>query len=247
MASAELWLLRPFPTDLYSWTGKPRAELAISEKVQTEEKILNGTASLSPLSFARHVIPRMELLQEDDYNKAVEKLFGNWDEASKKAEQENTGTISRAFEFQTRLEQAPNPDSRITIGEEKDELGVPKTILHWDLTELDKRSIRKINQIIGYQAGEAGFGRVKLRDFLWEENDISWPEGTNGGWHHMGTTRMSDDPRKGVVDANCQVHGIDNLFVAGSGCFATSGAPNPTLTLVALSLRLSDHVKNRMK
>ncbi len=59
----------------------------------------------------------------------------------------------------------------------------------------------------------------------------------------MGTTRMSDDPKTGVVDAQCKVHGIANLFVAGSGCYATSGAPNPTLTLTALSLRLSDHVK----
>jgi choline dehydrogenase-like flavoprotein len=62
----------------------------------------------------------------------------------------------------------------------------------------------------------------------------------------MGTTRMADDPKKGVVDANCQVHGIGNLYVAGSACYATSGAPNPTLTLVALSLRLSDYVKSRI-
>ncbi|MGB5361361.1 MAG: GMC family oxidoreductase, partial [Eudoraea sp.] len=64
-----------------------------------------------------------------------------------------------------------------------------------------------------------------------------------GGWHHMGTTRMSADHNKGVVDANCKVHGISNLFIAGSGCFSTAGAPNPTLTLVALSLRLSDYLK----
>jgi choline dehydrogenase-like flavoprotein len=246
IASGELWLLRPFPTDLYTWTGNPRAELAITEKVQAEQKILNGTADLTALSLAKNMKERMEIMQEDDYNKAIDKFFSNWDEAEKKAEMENTGSISRAFQFQTRLEQAPNPNSRVTIGPEKDELGVPKSILHWELTDLDKRSIRKINQIIGQQAGLAGIGRVRLKEFLWDENDNSWPEGTNAGWHHMGTTRMADDPKKGVVNANCQVHGIGNLFVAGSGCYATSGAPNPTLTLVALSLRLSDHVKSRL-
>lgn len=246
IASGELWLFQPFPTDLYTWTGNPRAELAITEKVQTEQKILNGTADLTALSIAKNLVPRMELMQEDDYNIAIGKFFSNWDEAAKKAEEEKTGSISRAYEFQTRLEQAPNPNSRVTIGAEKDALGVPMSILHWELTELDKRSMRQINRIIGQQAGIAGFGRVRLKEFLRDEDDNSWPEGTNAGWHHMGTTRMANDPKKGVVNAHCQVHGIDNLYVAGSGCYATSGAPNPTLTLVALSLRLSDHVKARL-
>jgi choline dehydrogenase-like flavoprotein len=246
VASAEMWLLKPFPTDLYTWTGNPRAELGITEKVQAEQKILNGTSDLTPLSYANNLIPRMEIMQEDDYNKAIDKMFNNWDEAEKKAGKENSGSISRAFQFQTRLEQAPNPNSRMTIGPEKDELGVPKTNLHWELTELDKRSIRVINRLIGEQAGAAGFGRVRLKEFLRDEDDYTWPEGTNAGWHHMGTTRMADDPKKGVVDANCQVHGIANLYVAGSACYATSGAPNPTLTLVALSLRLSDYVKSRL-
>lgn len=84
-------------------------------------------------------------------------------------------------------------------------------------------------------------------EYLQDENDMSWPVGTNAGWHHMGTTRMSDDPKKGVVDANCRIHGITNLYVAGAACYATSGAPNPTLTLVALSLRLSEHLKNQLE
>jgi choline dehydrogenase-like flavoprotein len=88
---------------------------------------------------------------------------------------------------------------------------------------------------------------VRLLDYLRDEQDQNWPSFTGGGWHHMGTTRMSDDPQTGVVDAQCKVHGIDNLYVAGSSCFATAGAPNPTLTLVALSLRLADHVKAQLK
>ncbi len=248
--TAELWLFEPFPTDLFTFfieNPKLWCELAIAEKVQIENKILNGTAGLSPLSTARHTKPRIETWQDEDPRKSVDNLFKNWDEAAKLAENENKGAITRAFEFQTRIEQAPNPDSRVTIGTELDELGMPRANLHWALTELDKRSIRKVNQIIGQQIGRAGIGRVKLKEFLQDEKDnTSWPEGTNGGWHHMGTTRMSKDPKRGVVDANCQVHGLANLYVAGSGCYATSGAPNPTLTLVALSLRLSDYVKNKL-
>jgi choline dehydrogenase-like flavoprotein len=62
-------------------------------------------------------------------------------------------------------------------------------------------------------------------------------------WHHMGTTRMADDPRRGVVDVACRVHGIRNLYVAGSSVFPTSGFASPTLTIVALALRLADHLK----
>ena len=67
-----------------------------------------------------------------------------------------------------------------------------------------------------------------------------------GGYHQMGTTRMSGDERTGVVDANCRVHGLENLYVAGSSVYPTGSNINPTLTLVALALRLSDHLKNRI-
>jgi len=83
-------------------------------------------------------------------------------------------------------------------------------------------------------------------EYLQDEKDDSWPAFTGGGWHHMGTTRMSDDPKTGVVDANCKVHGIANLHVAGAACYVTSAAPIPTLTLIALSLRLSDQIKALM-
>ncbi len=245
IASSELWLFRPFPTNLYSWeygVTRASAELAITEEIQEKERILNGTASLLPLSVGKHQKPRMETWQDEDPRKSSESLFKNWSEADEAAKSEK-GAIERAFQLNTRIEQAPNPNSRVTLMAEKDELGVPRVNLHWELTALDKRSVRRIHQLIGQQFGIAGLGRVKLMDFLRDEDDDTFPDSTNGGWHHMGTTRMSDDPGKGVVNADCRVHGISNLFVAGSACYATSAAPNPTLTLVALSLRLSDHIK----
>jgi choline dehydrogenase-like flavoprotein len=103
-----------------------------------------------------------------------------------------------------------------------------------------------LNKLIGQEVGRAGIGRVKLKDWLADENVKDLPEYTSGGWHHMGTTRMSDDPKTGVVDAECKVHGINNLFVASSSCFPTGGAVNPTLTVVAMSLRLAAHLKQKM-
>jgi choline dehydrogenase-like flavoprotein len=248
IASSELWFLQPFPTDLYSWVWgetKVSAELAITEEIQTKEKILNGTASLVPLSVGKFQKPRMETWQDEDPRNSLENMFKNFGEAEEAAKNEK-GNIERAYQLNTRLEQAPNRNSRVTIGPEKDELGVPRANLHWELTALDKRSVRKIHQLIGQQVGIARFGRVKLMEFLRDKNDDKFPNSTNGGWHHMGTTRMSKDPKKGVVNVNCQVHGISNLFIAGSACYATSGAPNPTLTLVALSLRLSNYIREKV-
>ena len=249
-SSAELWLFKPFSTDLYSWdygVTKASAELAITEKVQSENKILNGTVSLFPLTFGRNVKSEMDTWNDKDPRKSAKNFFDGLTAASEEAKKVKEGSISRALQMNTRIEQAPNPNSRVTLGAEKDQLGVPKTHLNWELTELDKRSIRTIYQLLGQQMGISELGRIRLKEFLRDEHDDSWPADLNAGWHHMGTTRMSNDPKKGVVDANCQVHGISNLYVAGSGCYATSGAPNPTLTLVALSIRLSDYVKEKMQ
>jgi choline dehydrogenase-like flavoprotein len=82
---------------------------------------------------------------------------------------------------------------------------------------------------------------------LQDEKDESWPSFTGGGWHHMGTTRMSEDAKQGVVNANCKVHSINNLYTAGASCYVTASAVNPTLTLIAMTIRLSDHLKERMR
>jgi choline dehydrogenase-like flavoprotein len=88
-------------------------------------------------------------------------------------------------------------------------------------------------------------GRVRILDWVTRPKPV-WPSTLSGGWHHMGTTRMHDDPKQGVVNASCRVHGMANLSIAGSSVFPTAGAVNPTLTLVALTLRLSDHLKGRL-
>jgi choline dehydrogenase-like flavoprotein len=131
---------------------------------------------------------------------------------------------------------APDPDSRITLGSELDRLGLPRPKLNWRLNEIDRRSIEQTIRITAQELGRLGLGRMKL-DFR------NWEPEFQIGYHHMGTTRMSADPSRGVVDAQCKVHGMTNLYVAGSSTFATAGNAPPTLTITALALRLADHIK----
>jgi choline dehydrogenase-like flavoprotein len=136
-------------------------------------------------------------------------------------------------------EQAPNLDSRVLLGDETDALGLRRTRLDWRLTAQDRRSLIANIESLGQEFAAAGIGRmiVNLPD------DDQWEPVVSGGSHHMGTTRISDDPRRGVADRNCRVHGIDNLWIAGSSLFPTSGSANPTLNLLALAYRLVDHLK----
>ena len=241
--SAWLYLPRPDPMKLYTFNSgvtKMRCELAISPKTQEKYGILNGTCSFFPAELAKGMKSQMEIWNSDDPRKNEEQMHSMWHAHEKGAA---TKDGYNAFQLKTRIEQAPNPDSRITLGNERDALGMPRAHLHWALTPLEKHSIRTYYELLGQQVGLQDIGRVKMMDYLQDANDPSWPDFTSGGWHHMGTTRMSDDPHTGVVDANCKLHGLDNLYIAGGSCFVTAAAPNPTLTIVTLSLRLSDHLK----
>lgn len=246
--SAELWLAKPDSLDMYMvdyGKSKARAELAIGAAFQQEQRILNGTCSLSPLEVARSHKPFIETWNEDDKEAEKKMRLGLLRGRISSRTASGSGRYE-GFQVFTRLEQAPRAYNRVTLDTERDALGMPRANLHWELTALEKHSIRTIAGLIGKECGRSGVGRIRLMEYLRDPKDSSWPSFTGAGWHHMGTTRMSTDPAQGVVDANCRVHGISNLFVAGSSCYVTAGAPNPTLTLVALSLRLSDHLKSKM-
>jgi choline dehydrogenase-like flavoprotein len=148
-------------------------------------------------------------------------------------------------EWWLRCEQAPNPDSRVTLSDERDALGTRRPVLSWQLLDLDRRTLVRSSRIYAEILGRAGLARVQLQPGLIG----GLPEGSEwiaNDWHHMGTTRMAERPERGVVDPDCRVHGIDNCYVAGASVFPSTGARNPTLTLVALALRLADHVSTRL-
>ena len=254
--SAELWLKEKNDLNLYMFKSpRVQGELAIMPEKQAEYKILNGIISFTPLEKAEKMPSYIQIWSKSDpredekkVDMAINRITGNRIKRFfESIESEVSGDIHQAFQMTMRLEQAPNPLSRVTLSNEKDELGVPRAALNWSFTSLEKKSIRKIYEIIGEQAGVSGIGRVRLMEELWDEKDESMPNTTSGGWHHMGTTRMSDDPKNGVVDSDCKIHGIQNIFIGGSSCFPTGAGVNPTYTIVALSIRLADHLKKIMK
>jgi choline dehydrogenase-like flavoprotein len=143
----------------------------------------------------------------------------------------------------TRMEQAPNPESRVTLGTGVDALGRRRVRLDWRLSPLDKRSMRRALAILGEEVAAARLGRWAAG---LDDDDTTWRVPPFGGHHHMGTTRMHRDPRQGVVDEHGRVHGTTNLYVAGPSVFPTVGYANPMLTIVALALRLADHLRARL-
>ena len=112
--------------------------------------------------------------------------------------------------------------------------------LAWRVSGDDIATMRRAFGVVGNVLGSAGIGRLKIG---FDEGASSFGDSQGWGCHHIGTTRMHDSAKQGVVNRDCRVHGISNLFVAGSSVFPTSGSANPTLTLVALALRLADHLK----
>ena len=115
--------------------------------------------------------------------------------------------------------------------------------LDWRVSAIDKRSAARSHGVLDRALRTAGVGRV-VASRLDEGPD--WPAGLRGARHHMGTTRIHPDPKRGVVDTDCRVHGVANLYVAGSSVFPTSGTANPTLTIVALAIRQADHIAKLM-
>jgi choline dehydrogenase-like flavoprotein len=144
------------------------------------------------------------------------------------------------YRIHLQAEQAPNPHSRVTLSNEKDKLGIPQVNLNWQLTEQDLDTVRKTALEMAIEMGKSGLGRVIID--IPESNKELYKQ-IKGDWHHMGTTRMHESEKQGVVDPNCKVHGIDNLFIAGSSVFPTGGHSVPTFTITALSIRLADHIK----
>jgi len=136
-----------------------------------------------------------------------------------------------------RAEQTPIPQSRVSLLDELDPLGLPRVKLDWQVAEDDLRSVDHTYRAVAAELGRNGLGR------LWMPQDADGrylPPSYVGGCHHLGTARMSERPEDGVVDGDGRVWGLDNLYLAGSSVFPTGGFANPTLTIVALAHRLAD-------
>jgi choline dehydrogenase-like flavoprotein len=181
---------------------------------------------------------------------------GNFTVTSYPSDQESAGATLAIRQAATRLdtggkagagevmecfvmaEHFPNPDSRVTLSADKDALGMPRVRLDWTYSAADLDGLEGNAAAFGDALGADGKGR-----FCWPVPRDTLVAISSASRHHMGTTRMHADPRKGVVDPDGRVHGTANLYVAGSSVFPTSGIANPTLTLMALTIRMADHLK----
>jgi choline dehydrogenase-like flavoprotein len=144
----------------------------------------------------------------------------------------------------TLIEQFPSQKSRISLLNERDGLGMRKANLHWELSLDDKKTIKTLGLEVAKRFAEAGLGFVKLHEYIYND---SLPLTVAPHAHHMGTTRMAETAKYGVVDKHCKVFGVNNLHAAGSSVFATGGACNPTMPILQLALRLADHLDRQMR
>jgi choline dehydrogenase-like flavoprotein len=148
---------------------------------------------------------------------------------------------ARRYAFFYHAEQAPNPMSTVSLTEARDALGMPRLKIDLRYSAADAASVVAGHGIIDRNLREAGIGRLEYHFPEEERAARVWDQMTDG-YHQIGTIRMAVDPKRGVVDADCRVHGTPNLFVASSAVFPTSGQANPTLLITAVSARLAAHV-----
>lgn len=234
-------------------------KMIVSDSVMEDERIMNNSLNIL------HRIPMAALIKPSRAFHRLKKSVMELD-ISRESVQDlktmvsNSGVVSYAalkkmtggnhdkwyrknkkydgYRLNIMAEQTPDPESRVMLDDKRDQLGQQKIKLNWKLNSDDMRSIRRFLKVINRELKKDSLGEI-----LSIPADDTIPDDLHGGYHHMGTTRMNNDPKQGVVDENCRVHGIENLYIAGSSVFPTSGYANPTLTIVALSLRLADHIK----
>lgn len=148
------------------------------------------------------------------------------------------------FPIEFNSEQTPLAESRITLGSERDEYGIPRVHVDWRMGETDVESIAKAYRLLrdslaGTRTCTVEFDDSTLRERIGRSMPV--------GGHHMGATRMAAAASGGVVDPDGAVFGLPNLYVASASVFPTSGHANPTLTLVALAIRLGGHLRGRLE
>lgn len=227
LLNARIWLWSIFPGE-----GTPAAEAIIRMKHRLHAKVdprhsflrdlwTMARQPVNAINFvAARQLPNLQLMREMHFKMIKEATF------------------------QMICEPTPNPDSRVTLSDQRDPLGMPRVRLNWKLDDQVKRTFDRSIAIVADELSSAGIADVMLDAPLYGRE---WPKALEGTWHHMGTTRMHDSPKQGVVDRDCRIHGMSNLYVAGSSVFPTAGANFPTITLVALSLRLADHLARRIE
>ena len=150
----------------------------------------------------------------------------------------NRSDADSQWRLRALVECSADPDNRVELGHERDAFGQPKARVRWQARDVDLRSCMHVHALLDGALQRAGLGNLKLLP----DDPQHWRAAMQPALHHLGTTRMHDNPAFGVVDRNLKVHGVDNLHIAGGSVFTTGGFANPTLTILALTLRLADRL-----
>jgi choline dehydrogenase-like flavoprotein len=195
------------------------------------------------LQHLNKVITGLDEIAGSFYDKLMKKDLPFWPNLSQGgwSNLPNKEQIYNVFEVLHQTEQTPHPDNRVMLGDGLDKLGRRKVKMQTCWREEDIQGVKRAQAVFAEEIARAGLGRYEI------EQDGDLPViSTAGTSHHLGTARMAVDPKQGVVDENCKVHGVSNLFIASSAVFPTGGYGNPTLTIVALAIRIADRVKATM-
>lgn len=233
-------------------------KVALAERKQREHRSLNCNAHLvfqhsegSGIASLREVARAMRRRRLPDAPMVhAARIAANLGEVGRALSQRFVGGASplvapTSIRLQCYVEQAPNPLSRVTLSPERDALGVPQLRMDWRMTSLEREAAVLMTDVARTEFRRLGLGELEPEPWLAAPGE-GWQPHLVDCSHHIGTTRMATTEREGVVDADAQVFGVGRLFVAGSSVFPTSGYANPTLTIVALAIRLAEHIKLAM-
>lgn len=222
------------------WNGRVRFGLSLHPSVQRQEALLNPHLTLSPNFKAALAGKSLATPANGTEDQPKNKPNTTTEEVLKHyARHKLLPPKITSYTIYNYLEQPPQPESRVYLDRERDALGQRKLILHWTVDERAFHSLERLHHYINQRLEQIDMGRIEGAFNASEAGRLK------DASHHMGTTRMGGHPEEGVVDRNCLVFGTDNLYIAGSAVFPTSGNANPTFTIAVLSLRLADHLNQQ--
>lgn len=241
----------------YSFYRKTRIlpRLILSDDCQRRHRILNASATIqfitdedSPFTLAKEIYRKSV---RDGLSKNEIKLFARllrqWPQlvivGRNYLFNKKVYTPNSMAKLHLMMETPPLKDNRVSLSSQKDELGMPKSVVTWSLNGMVSDTLIHASNIFKTYLEKVNLGNLETESWL---KDPQWDEKLVDCKHHIGTTRMSDNEKGGVTDKNCKVFATSNLYLAGSSVFPTSGHANPTLTIVALALRLADHIKDTL-
>jgi choline dehydrogenase-like flavoprotein len=226
--------------------------LILTEKFQTTHKLLNASASL--LFFSQGKDAYSQVL--DIYRKRARGKLGKEDVQSLlklglQAHQlvkpvmsmlvrNKVFTPNPTIKLNLMIENPPEWHNRVALSDQRDALGIPLASVEWKVGEQVRQTLITSAGVFADYIARLGFGQLQLADWI---QGTDWKSYVGDASHHIGTTRMSNSEIDGVVNTDCQVFGVNNLYIAGSSVFPTSGHSNPTSTLIALAFRLGEHLK----